>query len=69
MPTMSAFIRSLPEKFTKTSLAPSTTWKFVITWPSLSMTKPEPRAWPSCENGSCDWMLEVTWTTPGAALR
>ncbi len=72
VPTTSARTVSRLEKLTVTSLAPSTTWKFVTIWPVLSMTKPEPRAAWLPPKGSVDppdveLFVALIRTTPGAA--
>ena len=66
-PLTSASISSPPSsKLTVTSSAPSTTWAFVRIVPSLSTTKPEPVASPSCgaPNG-----LDPSELTPFAEMK
>ena len=69
LPTSVAFSVSSFEKRTSIEVAPSMTWKFVTMWPSLSSTKPEPRAWDDCWNWPSDDVeapiVVVIWTTPG----
>ena len=43
-PTTLAFMLSLFEKLTWTDFVPATTCSFVMMWPALSITKPEPSA-------------------------
>jgi hypothetical protein len=65
---------SLFEKLTLIFCAPETTWRFVMMWPALSITNPEPSPRSaSCvgkkPNGSDDCRMVVveTRTTPGRA--
>ena len=69
LPTSVAFSVSSFENRTSIEVAPSMTWKFVTTWPSLSSTKPEPSAWDDSWNWPADEVeepiVEVICTTPG----
>ena len=68
VPTTSAARSSPPGRTTVTESAAPTTCSFVITWPSPSITKPEPVASPPGAKPLAD-VVARTRTTPALVRR